>query len=134
MNDNSQALLSTRTANIAIVDDHPLLRQTYRKVLLHLGHNVTIEAANGRLFIDMLANSPLPDLCLLDNNMPVMNGIDTARSLKKHFPAIKIVVSTMNTEPRTIKEFHELQVEGFVNKNAPFEDFKAALEKALDWQ
>ena len=120
-----------RTANIAIVDDHALLRQTYRQVLLHLGHNVVLEADNGKNFMEMLSNGTLPDLCLLDSNMPVMNGADTARSLKKYFPAIKIVVSTMNAEPRTLKVFRELKVEGFVTKNAPFEDFKEALEKAL---
>ena len=123
---------ATKTANIAIADDHALLRQTFRQVLQTMGHTVIIEAPNGKLLIEMLQFGPSPDLCLLDINMPVMNGFETARALKQFFPAIKIVVCTMNSEARTLQQFKDLEVSGFIAKYAPFDDMKETLEKVLD--
>jgi DNA-binding NarL/FixJ family response regulator len=63
-------------------------------------HKVVLTASNGKELIENLANLPvLPDVCLLDINMPVMNGYNTVAALKKQYPTIKcLALSIFETE------------------------------------
>jgi DNA-binding NarL/FixJ family response regulator len=81
---------------VAIADDHNLMRDTLAAFLLDLGYNVVIQAGNGRQLLDQLNSADfLPDLCLLDVDMPVMNGYETARYLREHHTSIKILATSV---------------------------------------
>lgn len=85
---------------IGIADDHQLFVKSV-SLLLHAigGFEVVLEAANGHALMDALAKSNQPpDIILLDVNMPLMNGIETAAALLKKFPLIKVVALSMNTD------------------------------------
>jgi DNA-binding NarL/FixJ family response regulator len=69
---------------VALIDDHVLLRRGLAALLTDNGFEVTVEASNGRNFIDKLRHALLPDVVLTDVNMPVMDGYDTAEWLKKN--------------------------------------------------
>lgn len=88
------------TIRIGIADDHQLFVKSV-SLLLHAigGFEVVLEAANGRALMDALSktNQP-PDIILLDVNMPLMNGIETAVALIKTYPLIKVVALSMNTD------------------------------------
>ena len=81
---------------VAIVDDHMFFREAARRCLTILGFKVILEAANGMLFLQQLEScEALPDFCLLDVEMPIMNGVVTARLLRERYPSIRIVACTL---------------------------------------
>jgi len=78
---------------VAIVDDHALMRQGIKNVLnLNKNIQVIIEAANGKIFLDELNNEHLPDVVLLDIQMPEMDGYETLAVLQDHYPELKVIM------------------------------------------
>lgn len=81
---------------IAIADDHAILRAGVAEILSKFDElQVTIQASNGRELIDKLASSTLPDVCIIDINMPVMDGYDTATTIRARWPEMKILALSM---------------------------------------
>ncbi len=68
---------------VAVVDDNALIRESVKFRLNSLGYNVVMEAENGQEFLDKLHVGKTPDVCVLDINMPVMDGLETTVHLKK---------------------------------------------------
>ncbi len=60
-----------------------LIRESVKFRLKSLGYNVVMEAENGQEFLDKLHVSNTPDICVLDINMPVMDGLETTVHLKR---------------------------------------------------
>jgi DNA-binding NarL/FixJ family response regulator len=114
-------------ANIAIVDDHHMIREVIRSLLVNLGYKVVLEAGNGKRLLEKLQTTRAPDICLLDINMPEMNGFETVKQLKKNYPDIQILVFSMNTESSSVKKMKELGVAGFLPKTSSMEQIHAAL-------
>ena len=63
---------------IVLVDDHVLLRRGLANLIIDLGYEVLFEADNGRELIEKLNAACLPEIGLLDINMPKMDGYETA--------------------------------------------------------
>jgi DNA-binding NarL/FixJ family response regulator len=118
-------------STIAVVDDHALLRKAVNYRLTHMGYNVVMEAENGKQFLDKLEASPSPDLCLLDINMPEMNGFETAVQLKKKWPAIKIIFFSMQNGSTYMKKAKEVGADGYLCKDASSEEFNKILYTLL---
>jgi DNA-binding NarL/FixJ family response regulator len=112
---------------IAIVDDHVLIRQAMSLRLKLMGYEVIIEADNGKAFLDKLSISHAPHICMLDINMPEMDGFETAQHLKKGWPSIKILFFSMHNTSAFIKKANLVGADGFIAKDAPFEELKQAL-------
>jgi DNA-binding NarL/FixJ family response regulator len=123
---------NAQPVTIAIIDDHAMLRQAMNMRLSLLGYKVVLEAENGRIFIDNLPKLPAPpDICLLDINMPVMDGFETAMELKKSWPQIKILFFSMHNSNAFISKAKQIGADGFLSKDASFEELKQAIKKAL---
>jgi DNA-binding NarL/FixJ family response regulator len=74
---------------IAVVDDHKAVRGSLKTILEMKHFKVVIEADNGRSLLEQLNGpSEIPHICILDVNMPEMNGFDTAKALKKDWKTI----------------------------------------------
>jgi DNA-binding NarL/FixJ family response regulator len=116
---------------IALVDDHALLRKAVNYRLTGMGYTVVMEAENGQQFLDKLEESPSPDICLLDINMPVMNGFETAVQLKKKWPDIKIIFFTMNNGTAYLRRAREIGADGYICKDASSEEFNRTLSQLL---
>jgi DNA-binding NarL/FixJ family response regulator len=116
---------------IALVDDHALLRKAVNFRLTRMGYNVIMEAENGKDFLDKLEGSPSPDLCLLDINMPVMNGFETATRLKQKWPSIKILFFSMQNGSVYVNKAMEIGADGYICKDASSEEFNKALDDVL---
>lgn len=124
--------MTDQRQTVAIVDDHAPFRHTAARLLTMLGYSVVLEAPNGMVFLQQLeVCDPLPDFCLLDIEMPFMDGIVTARVLRERFPQIKIVACTLGTAEARKASMLETGVHGFVLKNMEPEEMKAAIEEAL---
>jgi two-component system, NarL family, response regulator DegU len=83
---------------VYLADDHTVARKGMGRLLTTFDRVQTIdEAANGRELID-LCKKNLPHAVILDIEMPIMGGEETARYINIHFPSVKILVLTMHTE------------------------------------
>lgn len=80
-------------ADILVVDDDILVRNVLRQILLLNRHNV-LEAADGQDALDLININGLPDLVLMDHQMPRLTGIECAKRLRTLYPHLKIVLIT----------------------------------------
>lgn len=117
---------------IAIADDHAMFRKGLA-VLINLfpGYEVLFDAANGREFIDRLNAAQLPDIVLMDINMPEMDGYSTTEWLRNNYPDIKVLaLSTMDAETAIIKMVKS-GAKGYVLKDADTDELKLAFDEVL---
>jgi two-component system chemotaxis response regulator CheY len=85
-------MTSTRTKSVLIVDDNAFLRHTLSELFQReADFEVCGEAENGKTAIQK-AQQLQPDLIVLDLSMPVMNGFDAARVLKRLLPAVRLIM------------------------------------------
>lgn len=89
---------------IGIVDDHQLFLKSLTMMLQSFNkYDVIIEASNGKNLQDKINNTnDLPEILLIDVNMPVMDGIVTAKWVNELFPNIKLVALSQNDSDKTI--------------------------------
>jgi DNA-binding NarL/FixJ family response regulator len=123
------------TFTIAHVEDHPMLRKLLGIHLHREGFVPSCEAGNGVEFLEQLDNSgSVPDVCLLDLNMPVMDGFETARQLKERYPSIRILAYSGNDQPDRVEMALNCGAHGFVSKDLAPEEFNKGLRAVLSNQ
>lgn len=113
---------------IALVDDHVLLRNGLRTLLTDLGYEVVLEAANGDEMLNLLPDVPLPHVVLMDINMPVMDGFQTAAWLRQHQPDVKVLALSMYDDEQSIMRMLRAGARGYVLKDSEPEELKAAID------
>ena len=112
---------------IIIVDDHPLFREGIKLLIENEGiGEVIAEAENGREFLDLMEKS-VPDLVLMDIEMPVMGGLEATREALARWPDLKILVISMFSDRDHYENMIAAGVMGFVLKTSG----KQELEKAI---
>jgi two-component system, NarL family, invasion response regulator UvrY len=117
---------------VALVDDHILLRQGLATLINSFpGYTVAFEADNGKQLIEKMKGSKPPVAILLDINMPLMDGFETASWLKKNHPGIKILALSMSDEEETIIKMLQSGAHGYVLKNTTPDEFKIALDTVI---
>ncbi|MFT5824199.1 MAG: two-component system invasion response regulator UvrY [Crocinitomix sp.] len=118
---------------IGVVDDHNLFRQGLIQLIQFLGEEycVIITASNGKDLLEKLNPEQLPDLLLLDIEMPIMNGYETAKILKTDYPSIKVITITMNEEETSLIQMLKLGVRGFLNKDIDPNELKRAMDSVI---
>jgi len=113
---------------IAFADDHLLVRKSIISLLEAEGNiKVLIEADNGKSLIEAIEKSSVkPEVCLMDIQMPVMNGFEAAAIIRSRWPEIKILVlSAFRDELQAIRIIR-MGINGYLPKNcAPAEISKA---------
>lgn len=90
--------------NIALVDDQQLFLRSLATLINSIpAFDVILDALNGEDLLRRLSLEPhLPDILLIDVDMPVMNGIETARQVSQKYPSIKMVALSMKDDDGTI--------------------------------
>jgi len=90
--------MASLTKSVLLVDDNPIIRRTLHRVFeSQADFDVCGEAENGQEAIEK-ATQLSPDVIVLDLSMPVMNGLDAARVLKKMAPAIPLILFSSFTD------------------------------------
>lgn len=116
---------------VIIADDHQLFADGLEQLVNSInGFNVIAKVNNGRQLLQFL-NRQKPSLILLDINMPMMNGIDTAAEIHKRSPDIKIILVSMYFTPKIIQRSRELNVNGIIPKDASADIFKETLPAVM---
>ncbi len=120
------------TRYIAIADDHTMFRKGLMSLInLFPNYEMLFDAANGKDFIAQLNPKHLPDIVLLDINMPEMDGYTTAEWLRVNYPDIKILaLSTMDAETAIIKMIKS-GAKGYVLKDAEPAELKLAFDEIM---
>jgi len=112
---------------IALVDDHVLLRNGLANLLTDLDYEVVFEADNGRHFIDKLKSHALPEIVLMDINMPEMDGYETTFWLKKNHPDVKVLALSMYDDENAIIRMLKSGAKGYILKDSDPSELKAAI-------
>lgn len=117
--------------NVYLADDHTLFRQSFARVIRESKRIGQIrEAQNGKELLALM-HVEIPDLVIVDIEMPVMGGIQACRKIAESYPEVKIIVLSMHEEKMTIGEALKLGAHAFLSKVAPIEEFEAALEAVI---
>ena len=103
--------------NVIVVDDHPLFRMGIKASFRKGKSDIVIigEADTGAGFFRLLENG-VPDLVLLDINLPDISGIEIARRLKQEYPTVKILAVSAEDTAETVKALVDLGIDGFISK------------------
>lgn len=117
---------------IAIADDHTMFRKGLIALInLFPNYQVLFDAANGKDLIHQINPKKLPEIILLDINMPEMDGYATAEWVTANYPGIKILaLSTMDAETSIIKMI-KCGAKGYVLKDAEPGELKLAFDEVL---
>ena len=117
--------------SIVLVDDHSLLRNGLATLVESLGNIVLFEADNGKEFQQKLNGSNLPDIVLMDINMPEMDGYETAQWIKNNYPEIKVLALSMYDNENSIIRMLKCGAKGYILKDSEPAELKAAIEAVM---
>lgn len=89
---------------VAITEDHKIVRKALVNFINGFGgFEIVINSTNGQDLAEQLAVSATePDICILDINMPEMNGFETLQMLRARYPDIKVLILSMYENEQTI--------------------------------
>lgn len=126
--------MQTEKILIAIVDDHTLFRNGVASLMGEFEElEVVFEAENGEQMQYMLAKHPLPQVILMDINMPVMDGYLTTKWVKEKYPQIKVLALSMFEDDKAVIRMIKSGANGYVLKESKprelLEAIKAINEK-----
>jgi DNA-binding NarL/FixJ family response regulator len=119
---------------LLIVDDFPIFRSGLHAILSNANHlEVTGEAENGSRAVQK-ASELKPDLILMDLTMPVMNGTEAIRIIKRRQPEIKIIALTELKSHDHVQAAFEAGANGYVLKDDTSDSLLAAISSVLSGQ
>ncbi len=112
-----------------IADDHTLFRQTLRMVLeIDGGFSIVGEASDGREALSAIEKSE-PDLALIDLGLPLLNGLEVARRLRKMGTRTRVIVLGSRAQEAVLLRMMDPAVAGYLLKEADFQELTLALRK-----
>ena len=121
--------MHTDAIKVLLVDDHPLVLESDRKLLEP--HFAIVGSVQDSGEIIDRAREYRPDVILLDACMPGLSGFAATRELKKQLPKVKVVLVTMLTEAISISEGFRAGASGYVLKQSASEELRLAIETVL---
>ena len=111
--------MAAEKIRIAIVDDHTLFRNGVVGLMNEFDElEVVFEAANGQQMQNALSMHALPEVVLMDINMPLMDGYETTAWLKKNHPQIKILALSMFEDDKAVIKMIKNGASGYLLKES----------------
>jgi DNA-binding NarL/FixJ family response regulator len=123
-----------KTSTVVIVDDHKLVSKAIAELVQGFkNYTILFQFSNGKeLFDHLKINNQIPNIILLDVNMPVMNGFETMKNIRIKYPEIKVLVLSMNDDEETIIRMIKLGACGYVSKLADEDELALALDTIVN--
>jgi len=129
-NDDSSKAARKRF-KILIADDHEAVRRGLRSAVVSAGWDLCGEAVHGKDAVEKVEQLN-PDLIILDLSMPVMNGLDAAREIRKKAPNVKIVGFTMHESAQVREQTSMIGFHAMAAKSAPLGNLLATVKSILE--
>jgi DNA-binding NarL/FixJ family response regulator len=119
---------------IAIADDNPLFRNTLASFLeKEKGMKLLFLACDGKDLLDQLATfGLLPDIVLMDINMPILDGNQATRFIKEAYPCVKVIVLSAFHNKELLSTMLEAGARGYLSKHIEPEIFLEAIQVVND--
>lgn len=118
--------------SIVIADDHRLVAEGFSNLIQKFGgYDVLFVAENGRDLLNRFQNSPLPDIALIDVNMPEMNGFETADQLRRLYPSIRVLALSMTDREDHIVRMIRNGARGYLLKDCRPAELRQALDDVM---
>ena len=115
--------------SVVVVDDHNLLSQAIGSLVDGFdGFKIIYTCKNGQEFMNKLKNPEnIPDVVLMDINMPILNGIETTILVSEAYPEVNVLALSIEEEEATILKMLRAGAKGYLMKDTK----KEVLEEAL---
>lgn len=114
---------------ILLAEDHTLVAEAFQR-LLEPQYEVVAIVADGRALLQTALRLK-PDIAIIDISMPLLNGLDAGRELKRLLPPIKIIVATMNDDPEMAREARRFGASGYLLKTSSSAELLKAVQEVL---
>jgi len=112
--------------SVLLADDHALLAETIR-MAIETHFDVVGIAPNGKAMVEM-AHQYRPDVVIADISMPLLNGIDAVRIVRKELGGTRILILTMYADAYIIEEAFRAGVDGFITKRSGLDELLQAVQ------
>lgn len=117
---------------VALADDHILLRNALAALIDSFDEcRVINQSSNGNELIDTITNGNVPDVAILDLNMPQMDGFETAEWLRKNFPKVNVLMLTMYDSELSLIRLLQAGVKGFLKKDIHPAELNSAIRSVV---
>jgi len=114
---------------VALIDDHVLLRNGLANLIETLDdYKVLFQADNGKQFVETVQNGTVPNIVLIDINMPIMDGYETAIWIRENKLKIIILALSMYDDENSIIKMFKAGAKGYILKDCDPSELKTALE------
>jgi DNA-binding NarL/FixJ family response regulator len=115
---------------IGLIDDQQLFRQSLAMLIRSIpGFDLVMEAGSGNELLEKLSGiSVLPEIVLMDMEMPEMDGMELKAVLQQRYPRIKIIVLSVHANERLIARMIELGSSGYLVKNCDKDELVMAIQ------
>lgn len=122
----------TPVIKIAMADDHVLLRTALASLINDFQNfEVIIEATSGEELLLKIHSGKVPDIILLDLNMPGIGGRETAIKLQKEYPLVYVLMLSMYDTEINMIQLLQVGVRGFLRKDISPTELKFALRAVI---
>ncbi|MGH8539392.1 MAG: response regulator [Stenotrophobium sp.] len=116
---------------IMLVDDHRLVRAGLRRVLLDVPDiSIIAEASSGEDALELI-RTQIPDIVLMDINMPGIGGLETTRRIKQRLPMVRIIVVSMHLEEPFPSRLLAAGASGYISKDSAADEVLAAIRRVM---
>lgn len=126
--DDEREAMSSPVRRIVIADDHEAIRVGVRTTLsANPDWRIVGEADNGRDALEVI-RSTQPDIAILDYSLPMMNGLELTRAVKRELPRVEILIFTMHDREDVLAELLAAGVRGYLVKSDATKHLLSAVE------
>lgn len=121
----------TTGMRVLIVDDHPMWRDGVRADLEAAGWEVVGEASDGGEAVEA-ALSSMPDIVLMDLQMPTVSGVEATRNIVENSPHVRVLVLSASAEEQDVLEAVKAGASGYLLKSSTSEEVVTAVQRVRD--
>jgi DNA-binding NarL/FixJ family response regulator len=122
--------MEKQVIQVALVEDQHLIRQSLAGLIGAMEDVcLVLEAANGNRFIELLEeDAALPDIAIVDMNMPGLSGMDVNAILRQQYPSVKVIVLSVHAQERFIAKMIQEGACAYLTKNCDAVELHTAIK------